>query len=246
MASQPLVRIQWQAAVDLQPQYSAGGSLLIHYGSPAITAKNTVIVPVKTGATDSFKLNAHLGATGTLLWSMTSDYILPPHRWIPSYGTTATLQSAVFYGVSVYNAAKAACDASIFIHTPLTADAQGNIFFGFMATAGNPGGVVSGLARVAADGTSSPRWRRPNPDRRMVWRSRDEGSANPAGPHGRPRLPRRRHGMVHQYRGRGSHHQIYADSHLPLRHDPYWCAARLAAAPRTESRWMPSCLRGWA
>ena len=181
IATQPLNRIQWSTPVDLLPQYSTGGSLLIHYGSPVITAKNTVIVPVKTGATDGFKIDAHLGATGTLMWSVTSDYILPAHRWTPSYGmvlttsnrlyapgaggkllirsdadsATASMATAVFYGASVYNAAQAACDASIFINTPLTADANGTIYFGFMANAGNPAGVVSGLARVTADGVGT-------------------------------------------------------------------------------------------
>ena len=50
VASQPLNRILWHVPVDLNPQYS-GSELLIHYGSPLITRSNTVIVPVKTGAT---------------------------------------------------------------------------------------------------------------------------------------------------------------------------------------------------
>jgi hypothetical protein len=50
-ASQPLNRVVWQTPVDLQPQYSGNGSLLAHYGSPLMTAANTIIVPVKTGAT---------------------------------------------------------------------------------------------------------------------------------------------------------------------------------------------------
>ena len=52
--SRPLDVIRWQMPVDLLPQYS-GTSLLIHYGSPLVTAANTVLVPVKTGATDGFR-----------------------------------------------------------------------------------------------------------------------------------------------------------------------------------------------
>jgi hypothetical protein len=49
VASQSFDEIHWQTPVDLAPQYS-GSDLLIHYGSPLVTAGNTVIVPVKTGA----------------------------------------------------------------------------------------------------------------------------------------------------------------------------------------------------
>ena len=38
--TQPLQRIHWQTPVDLAPQYS-GIDLLIHYGSPLITAGST-------------------------------------------------------------------------------------------------------------------------------------------------------------------------------------------------------------
>ena len=44
-----LDRIIWKMPVDLAPQYQ-GGDLFIHYGSPVITSANTVVVPVKTGA----------------------------------------------------------------------------------------------------------------------------------------------------------------------------------------------------
>jgi hypothetical protein len=47
--SQNLKKLKWHTQVDLNPQFS-GDELLIHYGSPVITAKNTVIVPVKTSA----------------------------------------------------------------------------------------------------------------------------------------------------------------------------------------------------
>src|SRR5215211_3399650 len=63
--SQPLHSILWQTPVDLNPQFS-GDSLLIHYGSPLVTQANTVIVPVKTGATDGFKIEAHSGTDGSL------------------------------------------------------------------------------------------------------------------------------------------------------------------------------------
>jgi hypothetical protein len=41
------------------------------------------------------------------------------------------------------------------INTPLTADADGNLYFGFMVTGITPIGLRSGLARISPDGTAS-------------------------------------------------------------------------------------------
>src|SRR5437773_10392416 len=79
VASQKPQFIRWSTPVDLNPQYS-GDDLDIHYGSPVITADNTVIVPVKTGATGGFRVEAHRGRDGVLLWSFHTDYSLPPHN----------------------------------------------------------------------------------------------------------------------------------------------------------------------
>ena len=180
VATQALSRVRWSAALDLAPQYS-GGDLLIHYGSPVISARNTVLIPVKTGATDGFRIEARAGATGNLIWSVASDYVLPAHSWTPSYNlvltqgnrlyapgaggrlllrddpdaASGTVQSSVFYGSATYAASKAAFDASVFINTPLTADSAGNLFFGFIVTGANPAGLVSGVARIGADGTGT-------------------------------------------------------------------------------------------
>src|SRR5258707_1260259 len=89
VASQPLEYIIWQMPVDLHPQYS-GTDLYIHYGSPLISAANTILVPVKTGVADSFRVEARSGATGAVLWQYDSDYTLPPHNWVPSFSGTLT------------------------------------------------------------------------------------------------------------------------------------------------------------
>ncbi|MFZ6870680.1 hypothetical protein ACO0LF_01245 [Undibacterium sp. Di27W] len=181
IATQALNRILWKTGVDLAPQYSAAGYLFYHYGSPVITAKNTVILPVKSEAADTYRFEARSGSTGAQIWSVPSDYIMPTHRWTPSYNltltsnnrvyapgaggklyyrddadsATATTQTAVFYGDAKYTAAKAALDAAVFINTPVTADAQNNIYFGFVANAGNAAGVRSGFARITADGKAT-------------------------------------------------------------------------------------------
>jgi hypothetical protein len=177
LATQDLNRISWSTPVDLAPARS-GGALLVHYGSPVVTSHNTVVLPVKTGAAGGYRVEARSGGNGGLIWSLPTDYRLPPHNWVPSYNVALTAENrlyvpaaggklvvkddadaspgaprtVVFYGAAAYNAAPAAFDASVFINTPLTVDAQGNVFFGFMVTAANPAGLVSGIARVDADG----------------------------------------------------------------------------------------------
>ena len=59
--TQDLARIVWQAPVDIAPTYSAAGYLLVHYGSPVITAKNTVIFPVKRSVADAYRVEARIG-----------------------------------------------------------------------------------------------------------------------------------------------------------------------------------------
>src|SRR5262249_50103231 len=54
------LHVRWSTALDLAPQYF-GDDLLIHYGSPLVTRRNTVIVTVKTGTTDGFRLEGRAG-----------------------------------------------------------------------------------------------------------------------------------------------------------------------------------------
>jgi hypothetical protein len=157
--SQPMRGIRWQTPVDLNPQHS-GGDLTIHYGSPLVTSSNTVIIPVKTGATDGFEITARNGGNGNLKYTLSTDYTLSgmPFNWTPSYSPALTpggrlyyagaggtlyyidnLDSSsahtpvqvAFYGLSNYTANATAFNSSVYIDTPLTSDGQGDIFFGF-------------------------------------------------------------------------------------------------------------------
>jgi hypothetical protein len=182
IATPALARMIWQTPVDLSPVYSARGYLLTHYGSPVISNQNTVLVPVKTATTGAFRVEARSGGNGGMLWSATSDYVVPPHNWFPSFNialsgsrlyipgaggkllyrdavdsTTGALQTAVFYGATNYNAAKAELDSVVMISTPISIDTAGNAWFGFFVSATNTAGLSSGLARVAPDGTGT--WR---------------------------------------------------------------------------------------
>ena len=175
VASQPLNRILWHVPVDLNPQY-IGGELQIHYGSPLVTRFNTVIVPVKTGATGGFRVEALAAATGRTNWMRNTDYILPPHNWIPGFSPVLTpknrlyfpggggsvyycdtpdttnvspfIGQIVFYGLTNYLANTNAYLQGIYISTPITSDRYGNIFFGFQVTGRTPLNLKSGIARI--------------------------------------------------------------------------------------------------
>jgi len=177
VGAQPLNAIRWQTPVDLVPQY-VGTFLLVHYGSPLATRKNTIVVPVKTGTTSGFRVDGRRGSDGSLLWTHPSDYELPPHNWTPSFSpaigknklwiptaggtiesrtridaiTNARVTRAAFYGRESYAANPAAYAATVFINTPLTVDKRGNVFFGFMVTGNNPSALESGIARVSNRG----------------------------------------------------------------------------------------------
>ena len=84
VGSEPLRKIHWKTPVDLAVPT---GEIFIHYGSPVITAANTVIVPVKIGA-DSFRVIAHNGATGQILWRHPTTYQAPFASFLPGMGPT--------------------------------------------------------------------------------------------------------------------------------------------------------------
>jgi len=177
VASQPLAKIHWSTPVDLHPVIT-NGDILIHYGSPLITAANTVIVPVKTGA-NSFRVEAHDGATGALKWKLSTDYKAPSAGFTPAFGPTlvgdtlfmpaaggtvlvrsnvddasGTLTRIAFYGINNFNSDKGAFTQNVQINTPITADAHGNIFFGFLVLGPTPVTLQSGLARIPAKGSA--------------------------------------------------------------------------------------------
>lgn len=177
--SQPLRQIEWQTRVDLRPQLSFG-ELLIHYGSPLITPKNTVIVPVKIGATDGFRVEARNGADGSEIWRLNSDYSVPFAGFIPSFGpvvnqgnvilpaaggtvlvrtdaddVTGTVRRMAFYGIDNFRRDPRLFADTIKINTPITADQNGNLYFGFIVLGSNPVVPQSGLARIGSDGTGS-------------------------------------------------------------------------------------------
>src|SRR5262249_52887518 len=117
-----------------------------------------VIVPVKTGATDGFRVEAHNGTDGTLKWVQNTDFLLADSDWTPSFDAVLTSTNRLyfagaggtvyyidnpdanratitghiaFYGFSNDQADPSSFNSTVFIDTPMTTDSQGNIYFGF-------------------------------------------------------------------------------------------------------------------
>jgi hypothetical protein len=180
VTSKTMQRILWQTPVDLAPQY-VGTTLYAHYGTPLITRQNTVLVPVKTGADDGFRIEAHDGVTGAQKWVLPTSYSLPAHNWVPHVGialtpknrvyyadaggtvayrdtpdaTSGTKGAIAFYGLANYTADAATFDANVRINTPITSDRYGNIYFGFIVSGTTVPALQSGIARIAEDGSGS-------------------------------------------------------------------------------------------
>ncbi len=174
--SQPAQAIHWHVPVDLSPP---GGEILIHYGSPLVTAANTVIVPVKTG-TNSFRVDAHNGASGKKLWTLKTGWQAPEADFIPGLGPTISgnqlfvpdiagrvlvrqnpdeakgkVTRLYFYGLKNYRKNPTAYQQNVQIDTPLTTDANGNLYFGFIVLGSTPLNLQGGIARIAPDGTGT-------------------------------------------------------------------------------------------
>jgi len=174
-ASQPLTNQHWSLSIDDTPQ---SGEILIHYASPMITKRNTVLVPVKHDAQGAYRIEAHDGTTGNLIWQANSNYLFAPHDWTPSVPAHLTAQNRlyyaarggvvlfrdkpdlatgktgkrVFFGSRKYKNNPTPYDQHVMVSTPITADDSGNIYFGFVVTGATPINLKSGIARISADG----------------------------------------------------------------------------------------------
>jgi hypothetical protein len=180
---QPLTRVHWQVTVDHKPSCCTDGPLA-HYATPMITSANTVVVPVRMGPTRGFRVDGYAGADGAKKWSMPTDYTVPVgteedwpppipatlvddhHVAVAGAGGTVLIRSRVdrttgfvrrvaFYGIDEYRADRAAYRAAVQITTPLTTGPDGSLYFGFSATAGAPGHLHNGIARISPTGEGS-------------------------------------------------------------------------------------------
>src|ERR1700677_419023 len=180
--SQDLGRVKWTTSLN-----SNAGGTASRYASPVITAANTVVAPSQiaggafqlnafTGSTGAslYALSTdyvaptstitpvyqpllvtttsgtrlyYAGAGGTILYLSNPDSATP--------GTP--VRQAFYTTLSDYQTRAASFNSTVFINTPLTADANGDIFFGFrvQGTAPSPLSTQDGFARVDANGNGT-------------------------------------------------------------------------------------------
>ena len=176
-AAKNINQILWQKSIDDNP------SSFGHYGSPLITAANTIIVPHKT-ATNGFVIDAYDGS-GADKYTLTTDYVLPSFSWVPTYqpvlvgtrlyypgngGTVYYIDNAdsngphtpvqlAFYGLANYTGNPSSYNNTVFICSPITADSNGDIFFGFRVQSGPAPAPISstqsGIARIDSSGNGT-------------------------------------------------------------------------------------------
>ena len=91
--AQDLNAIHWSTAIDLNTS-----GAFAHFGGPLLTPANTIAVPVKT-STNGFQINVFNAADGSAKYSLTTDYILPSHNWIPVYQPALATSS---FGTRLY------------------------------------------------------------------------------------------------------------------------------------------------
>ncbi len=180
---QPFKRIRWRAKVDRAPVLIYG-SLTSDYGSPMITAANTVLVPTRISAKAGYRVIAYSGASGVRRWSLDTDYrsplvtlpdanpplpaVLTPSGTLAVAGAGGTVllrrnanlrvgsvRRLVFYGAAQWKAHRSVYDKAVQITTPLTAAPDGSVYFGFTVNGATPAHLTSGIAKIDADGRTT-------------------------------------------------------------------------------------------
>src|SRR5688572_3163538 len=182
-AAQDLNTVHWSTSVDLN-----NSGAYAHYGAPLVTAANTVLVPVKIAGNgfqiSAFdgSTGAHKYTVGTDYVLPTHNWI-PVYNPCLTTGPFGTrlyyagrggtvyyidnpdsaahgppVQQVFYTDLVSYQGSASAYNSTIFINTPLTADSNGNIFFGFRVQGTAPAPLnssESGFARIDPNGNGT-------------------------------------------------------------------------------------------
>jgi hypothetical protein len=175
--------IRWSATIDFN-----NSGTLTHYGAPLLTAANTLLAPVKIAGdafrVDAF--DAATGAAKYSLatdYILPNHNWIPVYNPCLTTGLFGTrfyyagaggtlyhidnpdsaahgppVQEVFYTTLANYTANAAAYNNTIFINTPLTADSNGNVFFGFRVQGTAPAPLAttqSGFARIDANGNGT-------------------------------------------------------------------------------------------
>ena len=166
--AQPLNAVHWGTNTDLY-----GPSTSAHYGAPLITPANTLVLPVRTNATN-FMLNVFAGDTGAPKYTLPTDYTPPPFGWLPVLQPVLAAQGAVtrlyypgaggtvlyvenpdaapagppvrecFYtSLAAYQSNATGLQQNVYVCGGLTADTNGTVFFGYRALTNGPNSATA-------------------------------------------------------------------------------------------------------
>lgn len=130
IASEPpqrFERIRWRAKVDLHPA-PVHGALTAHYGSPMITAANTVLVPTRVSTKAGFRVVAYSGTSGARRWSLDTDYRPPAFTGGGSGAATPPLPAVLTPGTAL-EVAGAGGTVLVRQHANMTAGAVRRLVF---------------------------------------------------------------------------------------------------------------------
>ena len=170
-------QVVWSASLDASPPYS-GGILYIHYGSSSLTA-DTIITPYRNSS--NFQFIGRSIISGHVLWNYASSYQLPAPGgdngwdWVPPVSGTLLPDGSYagpMAGAGVFirgnsdsssepvnsfypfpsGAAAQQYLNSLYTVTPITADSQGNMYYGMRAYATLPHGLSNAFLKVSEKG----------------------------------------------------------------------------------------------
>lgn len=179
--AQHINSIRWSIQIDVGSPSSA------HYGAPVITPSNTLFVPVRTSsglkvsayyaASSQWKYNLSTDYIfPAASWRPVYQPVIAvpasgPRLYYPGAGGTtyyitnidsdtpsAPVHECFYTDLAIYGTNTNAFNTTVFINTPITADASGAVFFGFRINGTPPAplnGGSSGIARLTPDGQAA-------------------------------------------------------------------------------------------